>query len=417
MSFAKNLRCRECGRVYPLDPMHVCEFCFGPLEVFYDYEALSRTLTRERIERGPLSMWRYADLLPCAAETAVDIGTGYTPLVRAARLGRLLGLERLYVKNDCQNPTWSFKDRVVSLAVTKAREFEFDTLACASTGNLANSVAAHAARAGMDAIVFVPADLEQGKLIGSAVYGPTLVAVDGSYDEVNRLCSELSDKYPWAFVNINMRPYYAEGSKTLAYEVCEQLGWQAPDHCIVPLASGSLYTKIYKGLKEMAWLGLVEWRRTRMSGAQALGCSPIVEAWERQSFNIKPQKPNTIAKSLAIGNPADGYHALKVMSQSGGHAVAVSDDEVVEGIRLLAETEGIFAETAGGVVVAGLRRLVQEGRVDPQELVVAFITGAGLKTQEAVAPRLQPALAVQPTIASFEEALSERTGALPATRK
>jgi len=417
MSFAKNLRCRECGRVYPLDPMHVCEFCFGPLEVFYDYEALSRTLTRERIERGPLSMWRYADLLPCAAETAVDIGTGYTPLVRAARLGRLLGLERLYVKNDCQNPTWSFKDRVVSLAVTKAREFEFDTLACASTGNLANSVAAHAARAGMDAVVFVPADLEQGKLIGSAVYGPTLVAVDGSYDEVNRLCSELSDKYPWAFVNINMRPYYAEGSKTLAYEVCEQLGWQAPDHCIVPLASGSLYTKIYKGLKEMAWLGLVEWRRTRMSGAQALGCSPIVEAWERQSFNIKPQKPNTIAKSLAIGNPADGYHALKVMTQSGGHAVAVSDDEVVEGIRLLAETEGIFAETAGGVVVAGLRRLVQEGRVDPQELVVAFITGAGLKTQEAVAPWLQPALAVQPTISSFEEALSERTGALPATRK
>jgi len=417
MSFANNLRCRECGRVYPLDPMHVCEFCFGPLEVFYDYEALRHTLTRERIERGPLSMWRYADLLPCAAETAVDIGTGYTPLVRAARLGRLLGIERLYVKNDCQNPTWSFKDRVVSLAVTKAREFEFDTLACASTGNLANSVAAHAARAGMDAVVFVPSDLEQGKLIGSAVYGPTLVAVDGSYDEVNRLCSELSDKYPWAFVNINMRPYYAEGSKTLAYEVCEQLGWQAPDHCIVPLASGSLYTKIYKGLKEMAWLGLVEWRQTRMSGAQAQGCSPIVEAWERQSFDIKPQKPNTIAKSLAIGNPADGYYALKAMSQSGGHAVAVSDDEVVEGIRLLAETEGIFAETAGGVVVAGLRRLVQEGRVDPQELVVAFITGAGLKTQEAVAPWLQPALAVQPTIASFEEALSERTGALPATRK
>jgi len=417
MSFAKSLRCRECGRVYPLDPMHVCEFCFGPLEVFYDYEALRATLTRERIERGPLSMWRYADLLPCAAETAVDIGTGFTPLVRAARLGRLLGLERLYVKNDCQNPTWSFKDRVVSLAVTKAREFEFDTLACASTGNLANSVAAHAARAGLDAVVFVPADLEQGKLVGSAVYGPTLVAVDGSYDEVNRLCSELSDKYPWAFVNINMRPYYAEGSKTLAYEVCEQLGWQAPDHCIVPLASGSLYTKIYKGLKEMAWLGLVEWRRTRMSGAQAEGCSPIVEAWERQSFDIKPQKPNTIAKSLAIGNPADGYYALKAMSQSGGHAVAVSDDEVVEGIRLLAETEGIFAETAGGVVVSGLRRLVQDGRVDPQELVVAFITGAGLKTQEAVAPRLQPALAVQPTIASFEEALSERTGALPATRK
>jgi threonine synthase len=339
-----------------------------------------------------------------------------TPLVRAANLGRLLGLERLYVKNDCQNPTWSFKDRVVSLAVTKAREFEFTTMACASTGNLANSVAAHAARAGLDAFVFIPSDLEQGKIVGSAVYGPTLVAVDGSYDEVNRLCSELSDKYPWAFVNINMRPYYAEGSKTLAYEVCEQLGWRAPDHCLVPLASGSLYTKIYKGLKELAWLGLVEWQGTRMSGAQAQGCSPIVEAWERQSFDIKPQKPSTIAKSLAIGNPADGYYALKVMTQSGGHGVAVSDDEVVEGIKLLAQTEGIFAETAGGVVIAGLKRLAAEGRISPGELVVAFITGAGLKTQEAVAPALQPSLSVQPNIASFEEALSERTGALPATR-
>jgi len=417
MSFAKSLRCRECGRVYPLDPMHVCEFCFGPLEVFYDYESLRRTLTRERIERGPPSMWRYADLLPADAEAAVDIGTGYTPLLRASNLGRLLGLERLYIKNDCQNPTWSFKDRVVSLAVTKAREFEFGTLACASTGNLANSVAAHAARAGMDAFVFIPADLEQGKIVGSAVYSPTLVAVDGSYDEVNRLCSELSDKYPWAFVNINMRPYYSEGSKTLAYEVCEQLGWRAPGHCIVPLASGSLYTKIYKGLKELAWLGLVDWRGTRMSGAQALGCSPIVEAWDRQSLNIKPQKPNTIAKSLAIGNPADGYYALKTMSQSGGQGVAVSDDEIVAGIKLLAETEGIFAETAGGVGVAGLRRLIEQGHVDAQELVVAFITGAGLKTQEAVAPRLQPALAVQPTITSFEDALSERAGALPAARK
>jgi threonine synthase len=396
--------------------MHVCEFCFGPLEVFYDYEGLRHSLTRERIERGPPTMWRYADLLPADAERAVDIGTGMTPLVRAANLGRLLGLERLYVKNDCQNPTWSFKDRVVSLAVTKAREFEFTTMACASTGNLANSVAAHAARAGLDAFVFVPSDLEQGKLIGSAVYGPTLVAVDGSYDEVNRLCSELSDKYPWAFANINMRPYYAEGSKTLAYEVCEQLGWRAPDHCLVPLASGSLYTKIYKGLKEMAWLGLVDWRATRMSGAQAIGCSPIVEAWERQSFDIKPQKPSTIAKSLAIGNPADGYYALKVMSQSGGHGVAVSDEEVVEGIKLLAETEGIFAETAGGVVIAGLKLLAEQGRVSPEEVVVAFITGAGLKTQEAVAPSLEPALSVQPNIGSFEEALSERTGALPATR-
>ncbi len=416
MSFAKNLICKECGRVYPLEPAHVCEFCFGPLEVFYDYEALRRTLSRERIGRGPPTIWRYADLLPCRAETAVDIGTGFTPLLRANNLGRLLGLSNLYIKNDCMNPTWSFKDRVVSVASSVAREFEFDTLACASTGNLANSVSAHAARAGMKAIVFIPSDLEQGKVVGSAVYGPTLVAVDGNYDEVNRLCSELSDKYPWAFVNINVRPYSAEGSKTLAFEVCEQLGWRAPDHCLVPMASGSLFTKIYKGIKELAWLGLIDWRETRMSGVQAQGCSPIAEAWERESFDVRPQKPNTIAKSLAIGNPADGYYALKVLEETGGAMAAVSDDEVIEGMKLLAETEGVFAETAGGVVVAGLRRLVQGGRIDPEEVVVVFITGAGLKTQEAVAPQLEPPLTVKPTMASFEQALTERVGALPTSR-
>jgi len=412
MSFAKSLRCRECGRVYPLDPVHVCEFCFGPLEVFYDYEAMRRVLSRERIEQGPPTMWRYADLLPGDAERSVDIGAGLTPLLRAPNLGRALGLERLYIKNDCQNPTWSFKDRVVSVATSVARDFEFDTLACASTGNLANSVSAHAARAGMKARVFIPADLEQGKIIGSAVYSPTLVAVDGGYDEVNRLCSELSDKYPWAFVNINMRPYYAEGSKTLGYEVCEQLGWRAPDHCIVPLASGSLYTKIYKGIKELAWLGLIDWQGTRMSGAQAEGCSPIYEAWARQSYLIRPQKPNTIAKSLAIGNPADGYYALKTMADSNGAAAAVSDGEIVEGIKLLAETEGIFAETAGGVVIAGLRHLVKESRVGPDEVVVAFITGAGLKTQEAVVPALAPPLRIRATLDSYEDAVAERAGSL-----
>ncbi|HET9476726.1 MAG TPA: threonine synthase [Dehalococcoidia bacterium] len=416
MSFAKNLKCRECGRVYPLEPTHVCEWCFGPLEVFYDYETLKGVVTRERIEAGPPSMWRYADLLPADAETAVDIGTGYTPLIRAGNLGRALGLDRLYIKNDCQNPTWSFKDRVVSVASSVARRFEFDTLACASTGNLANSVSAHAARAGMKACVFIPADLEQGKVIGSAVYNPTLVAVDGGYDEVNRLCSELGDKYPWAFVNINVRPYYAEGSKTLGYEVCEQLGWRAPDHCIVPLASGSLFTKIYKGIKELAWLGLVEWNATRMSGAQALGCSPIYDAYSRGSLNIRPQKPNTIAKSLAIGNPADGYYALKVMEQTGGAATAVTDDEVVAGIKLLAETEGIFAETAGGVVISGLRRLVEEGKVRRDEVVVAFITGAGLKTQEAVVPALAPALKIEATIHSFEEAVAARDLAVAGRR-
>src|SRR5581483_7238053 len=280
-----------------------------------------------------------------------------------------------------------FKDRVVSVAATKAREFGFDTLACASTGNLANSVSAHAARAGMDAYVFIPSDLEQGKVIGAAVYAPTLVAVDGSYDDVNRLCSELSDKYPWAFVNINVRPYYAEGSKTLAYEVCEQLGWQSPDHCIVPMASGSLFTKVYKGLKELSWLGLVNWSGPRMSGAQALGCSPIIEALERDSTNIRPQKPNTIAKSLAIDNPADGCYALKTIAQSGGT-----------------------------VTIAALKRMCEQGSVDADELTVAFITGAGLKTQEAVVDALTPALRVQPAIASFEEALSQRHGVLPAAR-
>jgi threonine synthase len=416
MSFAKNLRCRECNRLYPLEPIYVCEFCFGPLEVTYDYEAMRGRVTRERIERGPLTIWRYADLLPAHADAAVDIGAGFTPLLPAPNLGRALGLRNLYLKNDCANPTWSFKDRVVSVAATKAKEFGFDTLACASTGNLANSVAAHAARAGLQALVFVPADLEQGKVVGSAIYGPTLVAVEGSYDDVNRLCSELTEKYRWAFVNINVRPYYAEGSKTLGYEVCEQLGWRAPDHCIVPMASGSLFTKIYKGIKELAWLGLIEWRRPRMSGAQALGCSPIVEAWERQSFDIRPQRPRTIAKSLAIGNPADGFYALKVMAETDGYGVAVTDDEIIEGMKLLAETEGVFAETAGGVVIAALRRLAREGRIDPDEVVVAFITGAGLKTQEAVQGALAEPLLVKPSIASFEEAFSRRRGVLPAAR-
>lgn len=407
-TFATNLKCRECGHEYPLEATNVCEFCFGPLEVFYDYAAIKSHLTRERIEAGPPTMWRYAALLPAAAETAVDIGTGYTPLVRAGNLGRALGLNRLYIKNDCQNPTWSFKDRVVSVASSVARAFEYDTLACASTGNLANSVSAHAARAGMQACVFIPADLERGKVIGSAVYGPTLVAVDGNYDDVNRLCSELGDRYPWAFVNINVRPYYAEGSKTLGHEVCEQLGWRAPDHCVAPMASGSLFTKIYKGIKELAWLGLIDWQGTRMSGTQALGCSPIAEAYDRGSFNIRPQKPNTIAKSLAIGNPADGYYALKTMKDTNGGAVAISDDEVVEGIKLLAETEGIFAETAGGVVVGGLKRLAESGAVHPDEVTVAFITGAGLKTQEAVEPALRPALTIEPTIEAFESAYAVR---------
>ena len=412
MSYAKALHCRECGREYPLQPTHVCEFCFGPLEVTYDYDAQRKAITRQSIESGPFSLWRYRDLLPCDADRAVDLNAGFTPLLRARNLGEALGLSQLYIKNDCANPSWSFKDRVVAVASTKALEFGFDTLACASTGNLANSVAAHASRAGIKAYVFVPSNLESGKLVGSAVYGATLVAVDGAYDDVNRLCSELADKYPWAFVNINVRPYYAEGSKTLAYEVAEQLGWRAPDHCIVPMASGSLLTKIGKGLDEMAKLWLVDSVQTKISGAQALGCSPIVTAWQAGTLNIRPVKPNTIAKSLAIGNPADGYYALRVIGDSGGSAVASDDDEIVDGIKLLAESEGIFAETAGGVVIAGLNRLVESGRVDRDELVVAFITGAGLKTQEAVVDKINKALHVAPTVASFEEAIAQRDEAI-----
>jgi threonine synthase len=413
MSFAKALRCRECGREYSIKPIHVCEFCFGPLEVVYDYEAMKGKVTRESISRGPESVWRYADLLPCEGEP-VDLQAGFTPLIKAKNLGARLGLNNLYLKNDCANPTWSFKDRVVTVAATKAREFGFTTLACASTGNLANAVSAHAARAGMEAFVFCPSDLEPGKLLGSKIYGANLVAVDGSYDDVNRLSAELGDKYKWAFVNINVRPFYSEGSKTLGYEVAEQLGWRAPDHCVVPLASGSLYGKIWKGLHELETLGLIDSVKTRMSGCQAEGCSPIITAYEKGTLNFRPVRPNTIAKSLAIGNPADGYYTLKIMQESGGAGAAVSDQEVIEGIRLLAETEGLFAETAGGVTVAGLQHLVQSKKVDPDELVVAYITGGGLKTLEAVEHALPDPLHVQPNIASFEEALARR-GASQAT--
>jgi threonine synthase len=408
MTFARALRCRECSREYALAPRHVCEFCFGPVEVAYDYDAIKQQISRRRIEAGPASLWRYADLLPADADQRVDLHAGFTPLLRATNLGRRLGLNKLYIKNDTLNPTWSFKDRVVSIASTKAREFGFDTLACASTGNLANSVAAHAAHAGMKSVVFIPSDLESGKVLGSAIYAPTLVAVDGNYDQVNRLCAELGDKYGWAFVNINVRPYYSEGSKTLAFEVAEQLGWQAPDHVVAPIASGSLFTKIHKGFNELARVGLIDEPRVRMSGAQAEGCSPVAAAHAAGSLNFRPVKPNTIAKSLAIGNPADGYYALVIMRDTGGHCPAVTDDEVIEGIKLLAETEGVFAETAGGVVTASLKRLAESGAIDPDETTVAFITGGGLKTQEAVTDHVIAPLHIAPTVDSFEEKLLAR---------
>src|SRR5919199_1281340 len=348
-----GLRCRECGRGYPAEALHVCEFCFGPLEVTYDYEAIARTMSRESVAAGPASIWRYAPLLPAFNDGAVDLGAGYTPLVRADRLAAELGLGELWLKNDTLNPTGSFKDRVVSVALARARAMGFKVAACASTGNLANSVAAHAARAGMRHVVFIPANLEAGKVVTTAVYGPTLVAVDGSYDDVNRLCAELASEHAtWAFVNVNLRTYYAEGSKTLAFETAEQLGWQTPDHVVVPVASGSQLTKIAKGFTELWKVGLLdEEPHVRVSGAQAEGCSPVATAYAEGHDYVRPVKPSTIAKSLAIGNPADGWYALDTVRSSGGAVSAVTDDEIVEAMLLLARTEGIFAETAGGVTI------------------------------------------------------------------
>jgi threonine synthase len=414
MSAVLGLRCRECAREYPAEPIHVCEWCFAPLEVVYDYEEIRNTITREKIASGPRSIWRYADLLPGGDnDKRVDLGAGLTPLVPAPRLGAELGLRDLWIKNDTLNPTHSFKDRVVSVALTVARGFGFSTVACASTGNLANSVAAHAAHAGLDAYVFIPSDLEQGKVVATAIYGPNLVAVQGNYDDVNRLCSEIAGSYEWAFVNVNVRPYYAEGSKSLAFEIAEQLGWRAPDHVVVPIASGSLLTKIKRGLDELVKVGLIEGHSARISGAQAEGCSPVAAAFKAGEEHVRPVKPNTIAKSLAIGNPADGFYALKVARETGGAIESVTDDEVVEGIRLLARTEGIFTETAGGVTIATLRKLAAAGIVRPEEKVVALITGDGLKTIEAVAATSVPTMTIPPRLEAFAAELAKKESGGP----
>ena len=411
MPFVDSLRCRECSRTYPVEALHVCEFCFGPLEVAYDYERIAASVTREKIAAGPTTIWRYADLLPASAENPVNLGAGFTPLVRADRLAAELGLGELWIKNDTLNPTGSFKDRVVSVALTKARELGFKVAACASTGNLANSVAAHAARAGMESIVFIPSDLEQAKVITTAVYGGTLVAVDGSYDDVNRLCAELTSEHPsWAFVNVNVRTYYAEGSKTLAFEVAEQLGWQAPDHVVVPIASGSQLTKIHKGFKELHQVGLLDGAEpphVRVSGAQATGCSPVATAFSEGTDVIRPQRPSTIAKSLAIGNPADGFYALDIVRKTGGAVGSVTDDEIVDAIRLLARTEGIFAETAGGVTIATLAQLAASGVIRKDERVVAYVTGNGLKTIDAVSPHVGPTATIAPTLDAFNTSLAD----------
>ncbi len=408
MDFVSGLRCRECGRTYPAEALHVCDFCFGPLEVTYDYERVAAIMTRERIAAGPRTIWRYADLLPVADPNPVDLGAGFTPLVRADRLAAELGLGELWIKDDTANPTGSFKDRVVSVALTKARQLGFKIAACASTGNLANSVAAHAARAGMDSVVLIPHDLERAKVTMTSVYGGRVFAVQGSYDDVNRLCAELTSEQPeWAFVNVNVRTYYAEGSKTLAFEVAEQLGWQAPDHVVVPIGSGSQLTKVAKGFQELWQVGLLdEEPSVRVSGAQAEGCSPVATAFAEGTDAIRPVKPHTIAKSLAIGNPADGWYALDTIRKSGGSCASVTDEEVLDGIRLLARTEGIFAETAGGVTIATLAKLAAQGVIRPDERVVAMITGHGLKTVEALADVVGPTATIAPTLDSFAEALA-----------
>ena len=408
MAHVLSLRCRECSREYPVEPLNVCDFCFGPLEVVYDYDAINSAASRERIEAGPPTMWRYADFLPADYNPRTDIGAGFTPLLRSRNLADELGLDELYIKNDSVNPSYSFKDRVVAVASAKALEFGFKTIACASTGNLAGAVSAHAARAGMEAYVFIPADLEAGKVLGAAIYDAAIVAVDGSYDDVNRLCSELADRYPWAFVNINVRPFYADGSKTLGYEAAEQLGWRAPAHAIAPAASGAMFTKIWKGLNEFADAGLIDGPvETRMHLAQAAGCAPIAEAYADDRLIIKPVKPKSVAKSLAIGNPADGYYALKTIEASQGSAVIVPEHEVAEGAKLLARTEGIFTEAAGGVAVSALKRLAESGAIGRGEPTVVYVTGNGLKTVELVQDVVRP-IRISANVDAFEAAVDAR---------
>jgi threonine synthase len=403
---ADALKCKECHATYPADARYVCERCFGPLEVVYAAPASDPDALRRKIQAGPHTLWRYSDFLPVEAPPRASLPTGWTPLVRADRLAERLGLGELWIKNETANPTHSFKDRVVSVALARARELGFDTLACASTGNLANAVSAHAAAAGLPAYVLVPADLEPEKILANAAYGSHVVGVTGNYDAVNRLCTELSaDREGWAFVNVNLRPYYSQGSKTLAFETVEQLGWELPHRVVAPIASGSLFTKVAAGFAEWIEAGLVAGELPRLNGAQAEGCSPVAQAWEAGTDVCRPVKPDTIAKSLAIGNPADGPYALELARETGGGVDAVSDDEIRAGIRLLAETTGIFTETAGGVTTAVLAKLAARGDIDPGERVVAYITGDGLKTLDAVRDGFE-VTEIPPSLDAFDAAFA-----------
>jgi threonine synthase len=410
MALAYELRCRECGKTYPNTPLSICDECFSPLEVQVDLEAARRTVTRETIAQGPDSMWRYQALLPVPEDYIPTTPAGWTPLLRAPRLARRIGATNLYIKNDAVClPTLSFKDRVVSVALANAQIFGFDTVGCSSTGNLANAVAAQAARLGLKTYILVPADLEPAKILNTQVYGAKLVRIDGNYDHVNRLCSQIAERYNWGFVNVNLRPYYAEGSKTVGYEIAEQLGWRLPDNIVCPMAGGSLITKIRKAFKELIALGLVEDKEVRFFGAQATGCSPISTAVKTGAEHIEPQRPHTIARSLAIGNPADGIYAARGIRQSGGWAEDVSDVEIVSAIQELAETEGIFTETAGGVTTAVTARLYAHGRIHPDDLTVTCITGNGLKTTDALAGAYEVQRAVRPRLSDFEAYIEAQT--------
>ena len=404
MSFVKGLKCKECGQEYPKEALHVCDMCFGPLEADYNYDEIKGSISRDLIESRDRNIWRYKELLPVDEEPAVGLKVGYTPLIRARNLGKALGVSEIYVKNDgvCF-PTLSFKDRVVSVALSKAKEFGYDTAACASTGNLANAVAALTTAGNMKNYIFIPYNLEEAKIVGTTVYGANLIGIKGAYDDVNRLCSEVAGKFGWAFVNINMRPYYAEGSKSLAFEVMEQLGWRAPKNFVVPMASGSLLTKVWKAVKEFEMMGLVEGNGTKIYGAQAKGCSPITTALKNKWEIFKPVKPDTIAKSLAIGTPADGFYAMQVMNNSGGWGEDVTDQEIIDGIKLLAETEGVFTETAGGVTIAVTKKLVEKGVLPKDESIVVAITGNGLKTQEAITNDVSRPHIIDANLEEFEE--------------
>ena len=418
-TFFSNLKCRECGQLYPKEAIHICEFDFGPLEAAYDYDLIARHINRDVIESRPQTMWRYRELLPIDGEPTVGAQVGYTPLVRADRLAKHLGVDELYIKNDTVNyPTLSFKDRVVSVALSRARELGFQVVACASTGNLANSVAANAAAAGLTSYVLIPANLERSKIVGSLVYGTQVIGIQGAYDQVNRLCSEIAGKYGWGFVNVNLRPYYAEGSKSMGFEIAEQLGWQLPRHTVIPMASGSLLTKIHKAYKEFIKVGILEDQKFSVHGAQATGCSPIAEAQKKHTDIVKPvPNPQTIVKSLAIGTPADGYYALRSMAETGGSAEDCSDEEVIRGIRDLAEYAGIFAETAGGVTVACARKLIDTGKIPRNESIVLCITGHGLKTQEAIHEHCGEPRVINPSLREFEALIANDKAVLEAGLK